>query len=111
MIVVIVVCASVAGCGPEDKPTPLPAPVPSCQSNSTAKVTFGNRSAATTQTVSWDGLIVATLAPGANSTPITTAAGVAHRMEFRIANTNFLACAVSNPIPNTCGDHVYTCAF
>lgn len=108
----IVIFVSAAACGPDDvKPTPVPPPVPACQANSTATVSFGNRSANTTQTVSWDGLIVATLAPGATSAAFTTAAGVAHRMEFKVSNSNVLACAVSNPIPNTCGSHTYTCAF
>jgi hypothetical protein len=90
---------------------PAPPPPPACQSNSTAVVRFGNTSRATTQTIFWDGLNVATLAPGQTSGDMTTAAGVAHRLETRITNSTTLACSVSTPIPSVCGNHTYTCAF
>jgi hypothetical protein len=111
--VVLLLCS--VACGAKESnpvaPTPPPPIVPACEANHTAMVSFGNRSAGTTHTVSWDGIIVATLAPGADSTPFETAAGVAHRLETRITNTNFLACAVSNPILTQCGNQRFTCAF
>lgn len=90
---------------------PPPPPVPACQANNTASVRFGNRSASTTHTVFWNGLNVATLAPGQDSQPIVAAAGVAHRWEVRITNSNLLACAVAMPIAATCSTPLYTCGF
>lgn len=102
-----------AACGGNSTPVPTtPTPViPACQANNTASVSFGNRSANTTQDIFWDGLRVATITPGQNSNPITAAAGVAHNMQFRITNTTLLACAVSAPIPVQCDTPLYTCAF
>lgn len=97
-------------CGSDTPTTPAPV-IPACQSNNTASVTFGNRSAATTQDVVWDGNRTATITPGQNSTPITVAAGVAHNLQFRITNTTLAACAASSPIPVQCSTPVYTCAF
>jgi hypothetical protein len=85
--------------------------VPACQSNNTADAVFGNRSATTTQDIIWDGVKIFTITPGQNSATRTVAAGVAHRLETRITNTNTPACAVSMPIPATCALPLYTCAF
>lgn len=110
--ILVVTTFLAAGCGGTSAPTaPVVPVVPACQANNTASVAFGNRSANFTYTVSWDGLTAATLAPGATSTAFDTAAGVAHQLIFRYANTNVLACATSNPIPTTCGTPVYTCSF
>jgi hypothetical protein len=98
-------------CGGNSPAEPTPPPAPACETNNTSSVSFGNRSAATTQTIRWDGLTVATLAPGQNSNPMTVAAGVAHQLEVLIANTNFYACVPSSPIPARCATPVYTCAF
>lgn len=105
--------SAAAGCagGNDAAPTPPPPPVPLCQTNNTADVSFENRSRATTHTIFWDGLNVATIAPGQTSQRMTTAAGVAHRLETVIANTTLYACAPSQPVPIQCGDNVYTCAF
>jgi hypothetical protein len=112
LLVVVTVTVVDVACGGSKTPTaPATPPVPACQANNTASVRFGNRAANTTQDVFWDGLRVTTLTPGQDSTPLTAAAGVAHRMEFRITNTNFLACAVTNPIPVQCSTPIYTCAF
>ena len=55
----------------------------SCQVNNTASVTFGNRSGVATQDILWDGFKVATLTPGQTSSPVVSAAGVAHTLVFR----------------------------
>jgi hypothetical protein len=113
VVSVILACAVwMTACGSKSNPVaPTPPPVPACQTNNTALVSFGNRSRATTHTVLWDGLTIATLAPGEDSARITTAAGVAHRLETRIANTTLLACNPSTPILTQCADTLYTCAF
>lgn len=74
-------------------------------------VSFGNRSRATTHTVVWDGFTVATLAPGQDSTPFVTTAGVAHRLETRISNSSQLACSPSTLILSQSSNMTYTCAF
>lgn len=108
----IVIAMLASACGSPAAPTPPPAPpVPACQSNNTADVVFGNRSATTTQDVLWDGVKIFTITPGQNSAVRTVAAGVAHRLETRVTNTSLLACAVSTPIPATCATPLYTCAF
>lgn len=103
-----------AGCGGGNRdvaPTPIAPSVPACQTNNTASVSFGNRSANTTQDIFWDGLKTATLAPGQTSAGLTSAAGTAHQLVFRITNTSTLACVTSNPVPIRCDVPVYTCAF
>lgn len=112
LLVIASVFASACGSSPVPTvPTVVAPPIPACQANNTASITFGNRSAGTTQTVFWDGLGVATLTPGQNSGAITAAAGVAHRLETRITNSSLLACAISNPVPAQCSAPLYTCAF
>lgn len=113
LFTLIILATSACGGGSESRTpvAPSPPPVQACQANNTANVRFGNRSANTTHIVFFDGLNVATLAPGQDSQPITVAAGVAHRLETRIANSTFLACAVSMPIPAVCSTPIYTCAF
>lgn len=86
-------------------------PVPSCRANNTATVTFGNRSASTTQDVIWDGLYVATLAPGQTSYPFTETAGVQHTLTFLVAGTSKVACSPSALILTQCEKgHLFTCA-
>jgi hypothetical protein len=112
VILLLLVLASVGCGGGNDTPTaPTPPPVAACESNNTASVSFGNRSASATHTVQWNGLTVATLGPGQTSQPIVVAAGVAHSLRTFYANSNTLACAASNPIAARCSTPVYTCAF
>lgn len=113
---IVLVALFAVGCGSSPAPVaPTPVPIvpsiPACQSNNTSVVSFGNRSAATTQDVVWDGSKVSTISPGQTSVGITAAAGVAHNLQFRVTNTTLAACATSTPIPIQCGSPVYTCAF
>lgn len=114
-IVSVALLVCLAGCGGGNSvstPTTTAAPVtPACQTNNTASVQFGNRSANTTQDIFWDNLKITTLTPNQTSAPLTSAAGVAHRLDFRITNTSLFACQTSNPIPDRCGTPVYTCSF
>lgn len=104
---------AVVACGGNNTtPTPVTPAVPACQANNTSNVSFGNRSASTTQDIVWDGLKLGTLAPGQSGLQLTASAGVAHRLEFRITNTtNGQACATSNPIPIQCATPIYTCMY
>jgi hypothetical protein len=109
-LLLVALCCS--ACGSEAMPVaPTPPPVAACQANNTASAMFGNRSTDTTMDVFWDGNRIGILSPGQNSPATTVAAGVAHRLEFRITNTAFLACTASSPIPATCGTPLYTCTF
>jgi hypothetical protein len=110
-LLVVALLASACGSQPVQPTPPPPPPVPACQANNTADVSFGNRSASTTQDIFWDGLRVATITPGTNSAARTVAAGVAHRLEVRITNTTLPACSASSPIPAVCATPIYTCAF
>lgn len=106
-----------SACGSSPSPSPVaPAPVPptvaDCQAHNTAAAKFGNRSTSnTTMDVFWDGSKIFTLTPGQDSEAFNVAAGVAHRMEFRVTNSTLLACNVSNPIPAQCAFPLYTCSF
>ncbi len=110
-LAVVALLSAACGSSPPVAPTPPPPVIPVCQANNTASVSFGNRSAATTHDIFWDGLRVATVTPGQTSSPITVAAGAAHTLQFRITNTSTLACSTSSPIPAQCSTPVYTCAF
>ena len=110
LLLLLTALTAISCVGGKDDPV-APSPTPACETNNTAEVRFGNRSAATTHTVFWDGLNVATIAPGQDSPARTVAAGVAHQLQTRIANTNSLACAASSPIPARCSQPIYTCAF
>lgn len=86
--------------------------IPSCQTNNTATVSFGNRSAIA-QDVYWDSFLLFTLTPGQTSDPITLAAGVAHTLQFWIANsTDFdaIACNRSSETLLPCERRTVTCA-
>ena len=125
-LLVAVLCALSFACGGDSSPTcptpPAPPPAPTsgtltgrlylsgCQTNNTANVGFHNSSAATTQDVIWDGVRVATLAPGKTSDTRVVVAGVAHDMQFRIANTATLACSTSSPTLRQCSAWLFTCA-
>lgn len=113
LVVALSLLAISCGSNTPTAPTPPPPPpVPACQANNTASVTFRNDSRSTTQDIYWDGLKYFTLAPGQTSTPpLVVAAGVAHRLEPRITNTNNLACQASSPIPAICSTPLYFCAF
>ena len=86
-------------------------PVPQCQMDDTGSVSFGNRSATAAHDIIWDGIRVFTLTPGQTSDPIHAAAGVAHTLRIRIANTLSLACNDSSPVLTRCErGHIITCA-
>jgi hypothetical protein len=108
-LLLALVCSA---CGSDPTPVaPTPPPAAACQTNNTASAMFKNGSVDTAMDVFWDGNKVSTLTPGQSSTPLTVAAGVAHHLEFRIANTPSPACTDSSPIPATCGMPLYTCTY
>jgi hypothetical protein len=94
-------------------PTPAPAPVPvaACVTNNTAAVTFENRSLNSTYTVVWNGSSTATLGPSAKSQTHTEAAGVAHSLIFKYANSVNYACAESKPVLTQCSSITYWCTY
>jgi hypothetical protein len=86
--------------------------IPSCQTNNTATVSFGNRSAIA-QDVYWDYFLLFTLTPGQTSDPVTLAAGVAHRLQFMIAyvdDFDAIACNGSTETLSPCERRTVTCA-
>ena len=93
---------------PTVQPTPIP--MPACQANQTATVTFKNTARSSTHTVLLDGVTVATLAPGQESARLTAAASVAHTVEFRVTNTTRLACVTTHPIWAICANEGLTCS-
>ncbi len=85
--------------------------VPACKTNNTAMVTFGNRSATATQDIIWDGTQLFVLGLGQTRQRITSAAGVAHTLRFKIDGTATLACADSTPILALCSkNRLITCS-
>lgn len=81
-----------------------------CQINNTATLTIGNRSATASQAIVWDGVNIFTLTPGQTAAPITVAAGVAHSLVFRVANTATNACNASAPVLAQCANSTITCS-
>ena len=114
LVILIVAIVIISACGGDPvAPTPPPvAPpvIPACQANNTADVRFGNRSAILTHRIFWNGLNVAVVAPGEDSSSMTVAAGVAHRLEQRIIKTNGLACPATSPILAWCSTRLIVCA-
>jgi len=79
-----------------------------CERNHTVEVTFGNRSSQATYEVIFDGAIVATLVPGAESNVMTVADG-RHSVMFRFARTPVAACMPSTVNWGRCTRHVVWC--
>ena len=105
----LLVGASMAGCGVEDS-TPTAPTVQACETNNTAQVKFQNKSNTNkTYDIIWDGSKVGTVAPGATSSTSTVAAGVQHTLVFKITNTNTEACTPSTPTPAKCTSQTYSC--
>ena len=103
--VVVVLTAGLA-CAPKVT-TP---DVAECEKNTTAGVTFENKSNTNgTYDVIWDGSKVFTLAPGAKSTEMTVAATVQHTLTFKFSNTSTLACTSGSPILAICAHQNYWC--
>lgn len=106
-VILAAVAVALSGC---NGITPVTPEVPSCQTNNTAKVSFANRSLTnSTYTIVWDGATKDTLAPNETSTPFDVAAGVAHTLRFRFANTTTLACNDSSPVLAQCSTMTYNC--
>lgn len=100
------------GCGGDSTPNrPTPAVVPLCQTNNSAVLFFENRSPLSrTFDLYLDGANFAVIPPTQTSAPFTVSAGVQHRVEFRLTNTNLVICSAS-PIPVQCSTQTYFCAF
>jgi len=109
VLMLLLVGASMAGCGVEDS-TPTAPTVQACETNNTAEVKFQNKSNSNkTYDIIWDGSKTTTVAPGATSSTSTVAAGVQHTLVFKITNTSTDACTPSTPTPAKCTSHTYSC--
>jgi hypothetical protein len=98
--------AACTGATPRRDPTPPPA----CQTNNTATVSFSNKSNShSTYTVVWDGVALASVAPGQSSVSCTESAGVAHTLQFKFSNSNAAACNVSAPTLAQCTSQGFSC--
>src|SRR5690349_12999836 len=85
--------------------------LPDCEVQNTAQVYFiNNSSTGKTYDILWDGVNVATISPGQESSTITTTAGIPHSMTFRVAGTTTLACSTSNPSIPQCKKMSYSCS-
>ena len=105
---IVLLTASVplmTACNPFSKATVT---TPACQSNNTADVRFyGGSLTGATHTVVWDGVTVATVAPGQYSSYTAQAAGL-HSLSFKFANGT-LACTTAYPNLAQCTSHTYYC--
>lgn len=81
----------------------------SCEADNTAKVRFMNKTGTSqTYSVVWDGSVITTLGPGANSEYYTVSAGM-HTLHFKIANSIVEACTQSSPNLVVCSSMDYWC--
>lgn len=84
--------------------------LPDCEVNDTAEAYFVNNSTTgKTYDILWDGVKVATIAPGQESSTITTTAGISHSLTFRVAGSTTLACSNSTPSIPQCKKMSYSC--
>jgi hypothetical protein len=75
------------------------------------KVVFKNRLVTNrTYNIVWDGSIITSLAPQADSDTFTVQPG-SHILVFKVANSNFTACAPSNPSINAGYVHTHLCSY
>ena len=85
--------------------------LPDCETKNTAQVYFVNGSTTgKTYDVIWDGVKIATIAPGQESSTFTVTAGIPHSMTFKVAGTATLACSTSSPSIPQCKKMYYTCS-
>lgn len=96
-------------CNPFSKTTTAAA-VPACQTNNTADVRFyGGSLTGLTNTIVWDGSVVATVAPGQYSSYTAQTAGVTHTLTIKNAATGAAVCATSYPNLAQCTSHTFYC--
>ena len=82
-----------------------------CELNKTGEVYFSNISNTNkTYNVIWDGVNIATIAPGQTSSTFTAAANIAHTLVFRISNTTTNACTPSTPVIPQCQKSGFNCS-
>jgi hypothetical protein len=111
--VVFIAALLLVSCGEKSPVAPTPVPVAACVTNNTGDISFGNRSATVSMDIIWNGVkltYMSPIAPGATSTPLTAAAGVAHTVLFRVANTSTLACSQASPVLTQCASTTMTCS-
>ncbi len=88
-----------------------PSPTLSCQVNNTAKLVFRNLSNTnSTYDLVWDGSKIFTIAPGAETDTLVTAAGVQHIMQFKFTNSNNNACTQGTPNLAQCSRGWFSCS-
>lgn len=81
-----------------------------CENNQTATVRFANFSNTnSTYDIIWNGAKVATVTPRDTTKRMTVAANVEHTLEFKITNTQDLACSGSNPVLSQCSARILSC--
>lgn len=96
----------VTACNPFSKSTTT---TPACQSNNTADVRFyGGSLTGLTNTVVWDGVNVATVAPGQYSAYTAQAAGY-HTLVFKNAANGAQVCTTAVLNLAQCSSHTYYC--
>lgn len=99
----------VTACNPFSKATTTI--TPACQTNNTADVRFyGGSATGLTNTVVWDGSVVATVAPGQYSSYTAQNAGP-HVLFFRNAATGAQVCSTAYPNLAQCSSHTYYCSI
>ena len=102
---------SLMGCTADDVVAPPPPAVLACQANNTAKLVFRNVSNSnSTYDLIWDGSKIFTIAPGAETDTLTTAAGVQHIMQFKFTNSSNNACTQGTPTLAQCSRSWFSCS-
>ena len=85
------------------------APIPSCSSMHTAKVTFRNNSIYHyTYDIVWDGSVIATVLYGKVSNVFVVSTGT-HTLKFKIYGTSNYACTSSSPNLAECSSQEFSC--
>ena len=84
--------------------------IPQCEANGTAEIYFINKSNTnSTYDIIWNGVKIATVAPGQESERFTVAATVQHTLVFKLTNTGDLACTASTPVLSQCAEMYFDC--
>ena len=90
--------------------TPIePDPIPACEQNNTASISFENRSVTnSTYDIIWDGARIATIGPWETTQKFTVSAGQ-HTLDFKITNGSGTACSTSWPVLSRCEAYSWFC--
>ena len=106
---VILVCLLLVGLMACNTLTEPEDPIPACEQNNTATVSFENRSVTNrSYDIVWDGVHIATIGPWEKTKVFTVSTGK-HKLDFKVSNSGDKACSTSWPVLSRCEAYSWFC--